>query len=439
MLIERQPSPGWLPFSLSRWRGKRVFAGAARDGSQCLTQFRRQLRTITRPLRAGLLAAGVVSACASGRAASATPVTPVAVAPLPPELQALVDAARPTWSWSASTQFGAGYKDNLVLSHTAPEASGFVRGGFDFLLMRPAKEPGGRTDFSLFAFGEGTRYLDGESVQHEALAGARADGNWRPGDSLKLSAMAGVFYSDDVLDHSDTGVQRVVVQTQRMVPMAGPTLRWTPRPWWWIEVRGEVRRENERSGVDEAGVREGSAQLGWKPARRFEAKFTAGEVRRRFDAREQFSFGGRPVAGTELRVAVRDWEAQGDVTWDAAGRWKTTTRLSRIDYRDNGSGFFNYRQRRVRQRVEWADGAWRVRLEGSARRLDYELQTVGLGIAPPSRVKEEFSGELRVERRLSPSWSVFGEQRWERSRSNDPFASYRANEGLLGVVWNWDK
>ena len=40
---------------------------------------------------------------------------------------------------------------------------------------------------------------------------------------------------------------------------------------------------------------------------------------------------------------------------------------------------------------------------------------------------------LRVERELNPRWQVFGEHRWEHSRSNEAGFSYRANTVLAGV------
>jgi len=127
------------------------------------------------------------------------------------------------------------------------------------------------------------------------------------------------------------------------------------------------------------------------------------------------------------------------VTWDAAARWKTTTQAGTLRYRDNGSGYFNYHQRKLEQTLEWTTDQWLVRLEGSARRLEFGVQTVGLGIYPPARIKEEFIAQLRVERKISSRWTAFAEYDWERSRCNDLIAAYRVNQGLLGAKWSWEK
>jgi hypothetical protein len=74
-----------------------------------------------------------------------------------------------------------------------------------------------------------------------------------------------------------------------------------------------------------------------------------------------------------------------------------------------------------------------------AKRVEFDVQTVGFGLAPPPRIKDEFLGELRVERSLGRRWTVLAGATWERTRSNDTVASYVVNEGLLGLRWSWEK
>jgi len=91
------------------------------------------------------------------------------------------------------------------------------------------------------------------------------------------------------------------------------------------------------------------------------------------------------------------------------------------------------------QGVGWTADDWLVGLEGSARRVEYDVQTVGARAAPPPRVRDDFAVQIRVERKLSPRWTAFAEYSWERNRCNDELASYSMNEGLLGIRWNWEK
>ena len=67
------------------------------------------------------------------------------------------------------------------------------------------------------------------------------------------------------------------------------------------------------------------------------------------------------------------------------------------------------------------------------KRMDYIIQTVGAGTAPPPRVADNFETSLRVERELTSAWTVFAEHRWERNRSNESEFDYRANTVLAGL------
>jgi hypothetical protein len=179
--------------------------------------------------------------------------------------------------------------------------------------------------------------------------------------------------------------------------------------------------------------------VGWQPGRRFEARVTGAQRWRAFDSRPQYSASGRELPDTTLKIAENEWEARAGVTWDEAGHWQSSTRFSVLRYRDNGSGYFNYREQKVGQEVEWRSEKWLLRLGGSASRLDFDVQKAGIGIDPPSRLKDEFILDVHLERRLSARWTLYGSYFWERSRSNDAYASYRVNEGLLGLRWSWER
>ena len=351
----------------------------------------------------------------------------------------VASASGQTWTGSAKVQTGLGYKDNLLLSHAGAVGSGFARGGVELFGWHLPQQPDGRTDYFGYFKADGTRYFSTAAVDHEADAYAVAEWRYRIGEVFKFTLDAKGFYRDEVFDVSDTDLLRSVAQLKVVGAKVGPTIHWAPRPWWWIEGEVTGKRESYDDGLNNGGVAESVLQLGWKPSSRFKASVSGSTRQRKFDRREQYSVSGRPLTGTLLRISEREGEARGDVTWDQAAHWKTVTRVSVLHYTDNDSGYFNYHQRKARQSVEWTSGAWFASLEGSARRVEFEVQTVGIGISPPTRMKEEFTAELRVERKLSDRWTLFGEFTWERSRCNDLVASYRMNEGLLGATWSWEK
>ena len=335
-----------------------------------------------------------------------------------------------------SAESAVGYKDNLLLSATGAEGSALVRGAVDFLLLHV---PQGQADFSFFGQAERTEFLADRTVDGETSLWLQTEGGYRWGERLKVALPITGYLYDQVFDVSDTDVERLVAELKVKGLMVGPTLRWMPAPAWWLEIQGVGERKRYDDRANDSKVGEGRAEVGWKPTARWRASLTWQQRWRNFDRRAQYSAAGRELPGTALKVAEHEGELRTEFTWDRAGRWKTTARLGWIAYRDNGSGYFSYADRKAAVETEWRTERWRVRLDGNVNRIEFDVQTVGFGIDPPARIKEEYAATLRAERKLDPRWTLLAEYGWERSRSNDRFASYRVNEGLLGARWSWEK
>ena len=344
--------------------------------------------------------------------------------------------AAPRWSVWTSAHTGFGYKDNLLLSHVNEERSAFARGGVEAFAWRL---PRGRVDYVGMLGAEGTRYFSGEAIENEANAFLAAEGRYRIRDVFTFGIRGRGYYFDQIFDVSNTEVQRTVAELKQTGFRAGPAVRWAFVPWAWVELDAARIRDTYHDGSLDAWVSEAGARLGWEPTRRFVMSIGAREHRRDFDRREQLSFSGRVIEGTRLAVRERGGDAQVEIVWDDAGQWTTTTEARYVHYTDNGSGYFNYRERGITQEIEWSRDPWRVEFEGSAARFDFEVQIVGLGLFPPPRIKDEFFARVRVERTLSERWGAYAEFSWERSRGNEVVSSYVVNEGLLGIRWSWEK
>jgi hypothetical protein len=380
-------------------------------------------------------AGAVVGLAAPGSSSGASSAGAVHGPGVPAGLTALL--AHPSrWSATVSVETAAGYKDNLLLNAAADERSAFARVGVETMWLRP---PGGRLEQSFFLQAEGTRFASGRSVDHEARAWMQADLGWRVGETLKVSAPVTGYHYDQVFDLSDTDVERVIAEMKLTGLMAGPLVRWEFLPAWWLEAQGTVDRKRYDDDIYDARTGEGAARLGWKPGERLELRATGTRRWRDFDSRVQYSAAGRPLSDTRLAVEETDAELRAAVKWGRDLAWQATTRAGRLNYRDNGSGYFNYRERRVEQECEWRDEVWQVRVSGTARRVEFEVRTVGISATPTARLKDEYELAVAVERRLGGRWTLLGRYQWERIRSNDPVSSYRVNEGLLGVRWTWER
>ena len=221
--------------------------------------------------------------------------------------------------------------------------------------------------------------------------------------------------------------------------MIGPTLRWAFAPAWWIEAqaRGERRFDEDRAFNSRVG--EGTLRLSWSPDDRLKLLLTGAERWRDFVDRRQFSAAGRELPATRLKIHERNGEFRVEFSGGTGANWSTSSRVMLKQYRDNGAGFLNYRERGIGQDFEWKGRQWSIRGGGTAYRVDYDVQTVGLGLNPFRRLRDEFAADLRVDREISRRWTAFVGYKWERWRSNDRIASYVMNEGLLGMRWSWEK
>lgn len=349
--------------------------------------------------------------------------------------------AQGPWSLSTATEAAYGYNDNVLLSHSGQARSGFARGRAELFLFNL---PQGPLDCSILAEAWGTRYfstiiVDDQRVDQASGAWINAEPGYRITEQLKLSLPLVGYYRDEVLDVSDTEVVRRVAAWRLYGGSLAPTLRWAFHPAWSLEASASGDRRKYHDHFNDSRLGAGELRLHWKISSRVETRLTATRRWRDYDARAQYNARGFEIPGSHLKVAEREGEIRVDVAWDEAERWRTSTRLGILDYRDNGSGFFDYRDKGIAQELEWKSERWLVRVEGAAQRLDFDVQTVGLGLAPPPLLKDHFSAELRLERTLSRRWVVFAEYAWERRRSNERVESYRVNEGLLGLRWKWSR
>lgn len=404
-----------------------------------------RLLRLTCPLLTGILGGAAFLHAAPATAVPAQPGTAAATTPaddaaLDRELNALIASVEPEWTSSASVSTAVGYKHNLLLSPSSPADSPFARAGFETLLWHV---PRGRIDYFGFANGEYTRYTKkdtdsfGQSVDHESQAFAGLEWRYRDGDRFTFSIDPQGYYLDQIFDVSDTVGRTSIEELKVTGGKIGPTLRWSPWPWLWLETNGSVERQKFQDGLNDDRIREATLRLGWKPFDRLELAVAGTQRRRGFDRRAPITADG-PQPGL-LVIHQREVRGRATIEWGRSRHWKTVSHFGVLDYTDNAAGYLNYRRRRVAQEIDWAAGRWAVRAEADARRKDYRSQTVGAGISPPKLVKDEYMAQVRLERKLSDTWTTFTEFKWERSRSNDPIASYRMNEGLLGLRWSWEK
>ncbi|MGH7946854.1 MAG: hypothetical protein ACREH8_23615 [Opitutaceae bacterium] len=378
--------------------------------------------------------------CLADLRAENSPASPpgsstAAATALPPELQAELDAlARSAWLPSTTARGSLGWRDNVLLSPFAPIERVFARGELEAILMRPMRN---RWEFISFLNGEVLRYFSPPEETHgEQQWSLHTEGRWQPFDRARLALKGAGYMRDMVIDLSETEASRVVAPTR---VRGGYVVAATRVTWrgFHVEPSVQLKRTDYRDYAGDYDEVRTGGRVEWRHRERFGISAAWFEGRRRYDQRTQFNAGGRALPGTHLRFRQRDGELKLRSAWERGGEWFVAGTLGRMENRDHTSGYFDYNQRRARLELGWNRAGWRLNLDADGRRMDYVVQTVGAGIAPPPRISDDYEVMLRAERELDDRWTVFGEHRWERSRSNELEFNYRANTVLAGVQRNF--
>jgi hypothetical protein len=161
----------------------------------------------------------------------------------------------PQWEPVFTLRTGGGYKDNVFLSHSRPQASAFISGGGDVMVLRAA--PTG-PQFNFFASADVIHFLSTTSSHDEYTAFAQAQAQQDFGPALKASLAAEYFYQDlfaDVafLDESSSGtnvaVRPAAVRSHTLALRPGAQLT-LPRDFS-ISLETPVTREYQEAPLDD--------------------------------------------------------------------------------------------------------------------------------------------------------------------------------------------
>jgi hypothetical protein len=373
---------------------------------------------------------GAAALGAATLAAQTTPAATVAAAGSPEAIAAAL-AASPLWQHTETVRASIGWRDNILLSPFAPLSRPFGRGEIEAFVWCPARHG---WEFLSFLDGDVVRYFSPpRETGGDQQWSAHVEERWAPAHWVRFTAKATGYLADTVLDLSESENTRIIAPTRVHGGFADGLVRLTLPGGFVFEPALQVKRTQYRVYPDDSDEVKSGGRLEWRRTDALALSAAWFEHRRNYSSRTQYTAGGRELAGTHLRFIQHEGEFKASTTWQLGGKWTAAATVGRLENRDNGSGYFDYNQKRARLDLDWRRKTWRVHVEGDAKRMDYRIQTVGTGITPPPRIADSFEVNTRIERELSDAWTVFAEHDWQRSRSNEIEFDYRANTVLAGV------
>jgi hypothetical protein len=344
-----------------------------------------------------------------------------------------LDFELPAWEFETTLKGSLGYRHNILLQPEPTESSGFWRTGLEMFLWRL---PEGRTEFVLMADATDVRFFNADETDGEQTAFVHGAFNYLTTDWSKLSLKGQVVYQDQVLDMSANEREPYIGQVQVFSYNLDPVWEVSLSRNLSMAVTGIARADRFRQGPDDFDDLGGRIGLGYRFGLWGELDLRYTALTRDYATRIQYTAGGRPLVGTRLSIDQQKGELRFRIGTGTDARWKLRTKLGWLQYRDNGSGYFDYDRSNIGLELSWSPGPWQFVLGGDFLRYDYLVQTVWVGQLE-SRRKDDFYATLRMERPLTESLRWHLEGTWESSETNASYGTYDAGSVFSGVGWTF--
>jgi hypothetical protein len=319
----------------------------------------------------------------------------------------------PTWDTVFTARGGAGYKDNVFLSHDAPQRSAFLSGEGEVMVLHlPLDGP----QFTFFGNAQVDHFLAVSHTEYTVFAQARLEQEFTEGRNGSLSAQ--YFHQDQVLDLSLTETNREATEVRGHMLVLEPGARLDLAGSFWLSLDATGTRQLYAETLDdywEVGPR---FTLGRDYGPSSSASFSYAPSWRFYDSDEARAADGTPIPGTQRQRLQHDAKLTWRHHWDETKHWRSTIALGGRLNEENGGGYSDYTRWSAAAQLQYRTKAWEAAVEGRVAQYDYSTQTVS-ATDPDLRRRTDWTVSFRVERELTPHLRVSGSFEHERTRSND--------------------
>ena len=339
------------------------------------------------------------------------------------------------WDKDITLRAGIGYKDNVLLSPTSPQGSGFFTSGLDLTIFRL---PLNGLAFNLTVTGVDARYwrdVGGVQGEDSFLASAQIEKylreQWRIGLELKD------LYADQVaLSLIQTGGVSAVVAKGDALGVR-PFVRRDLGTNWWIQLGLPVAREWWRAPLDDDWKYGARVVLAHTYGRGSQMALTYGAAYIAHDAWLATDATGTEIPGKKLALWQQTAELKWEHRWDAAQRWRSITKLGFQYEQDNGGGFYDYSLYSLSEELRFTTKNWEIKGTTGVSYYDFPVQPAESASPNPTLYITTLNLTLRAERRVYKSLKLFGAFAYERALSDQAESQYAVNIVTGGMSWEF--
>ncbi|MCX8157074.1 MAG: hypothetical protein N3J91_11610 [Verrucomicrobiae bacterium] len=337
------------------------------------------------------------------------------------------------WDLSVNVALGAGYKDNVLLSHERREASPFVRVGAEATLVRLPQKG---WSFAGLASWEDLRFTRHVAVGQEQAGMAVGELKKAWGEAGHVALRGQYMYLDQVLDLSDEqGIgQPLPVRLHALQPrlIAHRELGRN----FFAEVEAGGGRYEYEAPVDDYWEGGPLGRVGYRYGRRSELSLAYDYNNRGYDSRQVTDAAGVAQGGRRLEFAqhrtVLNWRHH----LDEERRWRVGMRVRVERSVDNGADYYGYWKYGLQPQVRYQQARWNAQAALRWMYYHYPVQTLAPGSGERyerSELEVSLRGELKLTRETRLEW----EYQWEGNYSNLKYTEYQAHTVWAGVAWEF--
>ncbi|MGC8830468.1 MAG: hypothetical protein ACP5MG_13780 [Verrucomicrobiia bacterium] len=348
------------------------------------------------------------------------------------------------WDSSATITSGAGYRDNITLSHYQIQESPFVQNSLELSLYRVATK-GPQLVFFLTA--DDLRYLKETSIDKEQTLFGMAQFKQRFDSGLQPGFTAQYIYQDRVIDLSGDPLTISALHIVSHTFITKPSLRYdfgyqagkSRKNWLWAELEFPVTRQDYDSPLDdyfEFGPRLTSGlNYKSKPKQKsYSDVFISFEYNKRaYDNMMKTDEIGTRLPGTHLEYNQLKLQLGWHHYLDEKCLWRVYSKVGYMRNIDNGSGYYDYDRYTLSEQLRYRDINWEGRVELKVSLYDYDRQPIAYN-SSTFRRSSSVTLNLHLERKIIKKAKLFGEFEHERNNSTLTAEAYQVNTINGGLI-----
>jgi hypothetical protein len=332
------------------------------------------------------------------------------------------------WEKWISIRTLGGYKDNVLLSASAPDSSPFLGLSLEAIAWRLVGADG---EFQAFLVGEHRHFLAASELEREQTLLAHVHYEHHLGLEWTVKAPFEYLYLDQILDVSATEdvvrAARVLGHTISLSPAV--QRHWTPGT---LELEWVGMRQLYADPLDHSW--ELGTRVKWE---QYFSEWSRGDIAYGFgqawyDQEPERTASGEPIPGSRRRMQRHDLVLGLVQEWGEAKDWRLTVQASGRYATDLASGYFEYVRPAAGLRIRYRRGPWQFETGVRFRHYHY-LTQVAADSGGGLRRRTEVMAEIRGERELLRWLKVFAEIEHERTYANRPSEEYSVNTLSVGL------